>query len=120
MRREDAVMIEQEKMVELNTIDDIIRYLIECYSNGINVYYIHNGEKLYSCDGYTYDEYYILAMGLSANDKIHLDWLIYGVGRTTEECIKMSDLVLPVYSGLKEMYPPLREELRNDKGSKKM
>ena len=120
MRREDAVMIDQEKMVELNTIDDIIKYLMTCYSKGINVYYMHNGEKLYSCDGYTYDEYYILAMGLSSKDKAHLDGLIYGAGRTTEDCIKVSNLVLPVYSGLKEMYQPLREELRNGKGSKKM
>lgn len=120
MRREDAVKISDEEMIKLNYVDDVINYLIECYKNGVNVYCVYNDVMLYSCDGYTYDEYYILAMGLSLKDKNHLDELVFGEGRTQDDLMKITELILPVFSYLREMYMPLREELKNGKKNKQI
>ena len=115
MRREDAVMISQEEMNRLYNIDEAIKYLMESYKNGENKYYVHNGETLYSCDGYTYDEYFLLAMGIPFKDREHLDGLVFGKDRSTEDSMKLSDLIMPVYSYLKEINKSYREELRNGK-----
>ena len=120
MRREDAIMISEDEMLALNNIEDVIRYLMSCYDNGRNIYYVHNGVTLYSCDGYTFDEYYIMAMGLSANDKRHLDSLVYGEGRTNSDMVNISKLILPIYSYLKEMNQPFRDELINGRNAKKI
>ena len=120
MRREDAVMIDNVEAQNLNTIDEAINYLMRCYRQGLNVYLYHNDVILYSCDGYTYDEYYIQAMGLSSTDQKSLDNLIYGEGRTAEDRQKIFKLILPVYTYIKGMNEPLCQELRNGKNQKKI
>lgn len=118
MQRENAVMISEEESLKLNNIEQVISYLIESYNKGNNIYYNYNGEMLYSCDGYTFDEYYILAMGMSLKDKISLDNLIFGENRTAIDSTKLMELAMPIYSYLKEAHQPIREELRNGKKNK--
>ena len=117
--REEAVMLSQEELMPLDTIDEIINYIIQCGKNGRNVYYVHNGVILYSCDNYSFDEYYMLAMGLSKSDKQNLDEIVYGENgnrnASSEDLATLSDLVLPIYTRLKEMNEPLVEELKDGK-----
>lgn len=120
MRREDAVMADTVEIQKLNTVDEEINYLMRCYREGLNVYLYHNDVILYSCDGYTYDEYYIQAMGLSSIDQKSLDNLIYGEGRTVEDRQKIFKLILPVYNYLISMNEPLCQELRNGRKPKKI
>ena len=115
MKREDAVLVSEQEAIELNTIDDVIRYLMKCNSLGLNIYCLHNGEKLYACDGYTYDEYYLLAMGIKPKDQAHLEAIVYGEDRLLEDKIILSDLITPIYAHLKEMYKPIRDQLREGK-----
>ena len=115
MKREDAVLISEEDAEKLITIDDVIRYLMKCYKLGLNIYCFHQDEKLYACDGYTYDEYYLLAMGIKPKDQAHLEAIVYGEDRLLEDKIVLSNLVTPIYAHLKEMYKPLRDQLREGK-----
>ena len=119
MRREDAIMIDLEEK-NLYSIRDVIDYLQKCYKNNENVCCEFNNELLYSCDGYTIDEYYILATGISFSDKRSLDFLIFPETRTIEDKSKLTDLLTPVHKYLTEMYSAFREELRNGKNSKKI
>ena len=111
MRREDAVMISAEEEAKFYYIDQAINYLIDCYNKGKNVYYDHHNVRLYSCDGYTYDEYYVLAMGIFPQEKKHLDALVHGGDRNHEEVVKLFHLTMPVYNYLRELNQPLREKL---------
>ena len=121
--REEAVMLSEDELVSLNTIDEIINYIIQCGRRGRNVYYVHNGVTLYSCDNYSFDEYHILATGLSKNDKQNLDEIVYGKngGRNAshEDLVTLSELVLPIYSYLRKMNEPLVEELKAGKSRAK-
>ena len=47
-------------------------------------------KKLYLSDGYTFDEYFILAMGISYDELKTLEKLCYKFNRQTEEMIKIS------------------------------
>ena len=121
--REEAVMLSDDELVSLNIIDEIIDYIIKCGRRGRNVYYVHNGVTLYSCDNYSFDEYYILATGLSKNDKQNLEEIVYGKngGRNAshEDLVTLSNLVLPIYSYLRKMNEPLVEELKDGKSKAK-
>lgn len=117
MRREDAVMASEEETKQLNYLHQVIRYIMYCYKIGKNVYYVHNGEKLYSCDGYTFDEYYILATGISLKEQEHWNGLFYGEGnRSSQDRMKLSEPLNSIYSCLIEINKPLREELRRGRG----
>ena len=117
--REEAVMLTDEEIIELNTIDEAIEYIMQCGREGKNVYYIHNGVILYSCDNYTFDEYYLLAMGISKSDKQLLDDVIYGRNgsrnASNEDLVAISELVVPIYSYIRRMNKPLVEELKKGK-----
>ena len=121
--REEAVMLSENELMSLNTIDEIINYIIKCGKEGKNVCYEYNGVTLYSCDNYSFDEYYILATGLSKSDKQNLDEIIYGKNGnrnvSSEDLVNLSNLVAPVYSYLKKMNEPLIEELKNGKQNTK-
>lgn len=119
MRREDAIMISEEEMVELNYINNVIDYLIKCYNLGKNIYIPYNGVMLYSCDGYTYDEYYLIAMGLLPKEQAALETLMYGPNRTTDDSINLANMTMPIYSYLKDMHLQQREELINGKQNNK-
>ncbi|MBQ6283079.1 MAG: hypothetical protein IJK66_06110 [Bacilli bacterium] len=117
--REEALMLSEDELMSLNTIDEVINYIIQCGNNGRNVYYVHNGVSLYSCDNYSFDEYYLLATGLSKSDKQNLDEIIYGKNGSRnashEDLVALTDLVLPIYSYLIKMNELLVEELKNGK-----
>ncbi len=121
MGREEAVAISAEESIKLSTIDEVIRYLMECYHKGINVYCDWHGEtRLYSCDGYTYDEYYLLATGLTIEERKHLDAIVFAEDKSLDDKIKLNNLILPVYSYLKEIHAAKREELKEGREQKTM
>ena len=94
---------------------------MECYRNGINVYSDWHGEvRLYSCDGYTYDEYYLLATGITKEEADHLNGITFGDDKDVDERVKINDLIAPLYTYLKEIHAKRREELKKGKEEKTM
>ena len=121
MKREDAVVITEKQMESLYTIDHVIHYLMECYKKGENVYCKYNdGPILYSCDGYTYDEYYLMAMGITPLENKYLHSIINDSNHNLDDRIKLNKLLTPVFTCLQEINKPLRDELINGRGPKKL
>ena len=55
------------------------------------------------------------AMGIKPKDQAHLEAIVYGEDRLLEDKVVLSNLVTPIYTHLKEMYKPLRDQLREGK-----
>ena len=120
MSRENAITIEDESMERLGLRDftRAIDYLHEWYDKGVNLYLTINGERLYACDEYTYDEYYLLATGFTRGQNEYLESL------RNEERIKKLDparqerLIRPLENSFRKDNELKREELRQGKKAK--
>ena len=120
MTRDNAITIEDEsaERLGLNDLYRAVEYLREWYSKGVNLYLTFNGERLYACDEYSYDEYYLLATGLTREQEKYLDDLKKGDKVKNLEPEKREKLIRPLENKFLKDNEQKREELRQGKNIK--
>lgn len=120
MTRDNAITIEDESAERLGLYDisKAINYLQEWYGKGVNLYLTFNGEKLYACDEYSYDEYYLLATGLTREQEKYIDDLKKSDKVKNLEPDKKEKLIRPLENKFLKDNEAKREELRQGKNTK--
>ena len=117
MTREDAITIEDESAIRLglSNLDRAIDYLREWYSKGVNLYLTFNRERLYACDEYSNDEYYLLATGLTIAQTKYIEDVKNNEKFKNLEPSKLELLIKPIEESFQLDNEAKREELRQGK-----
>lgn len=100
--------------------EEYINYIIDCCKNNRNVYVVANGQKIYSADYYSFEDYYLIVYGLKQDEQYALNSFANLNSISPEEKVKLNELITPAFEYLKNINKEEREQLIQGQNNQKL